>query len=83
MAKTSIIDGIRTQNLTEAGVEGHYTRIRQTMLAADVCFATTEELAFHMRQAGKPTLVLPNGFNQYVTTCLAARRHDWRPTAMG
>ena len=65
LAQTSVIDGIRTQNLTEAGVQGHYTRIRQTMLAADVCFASTEELAFHMRWAGKPTLVLPNGFDQY------------------
>ena len=56
LAQTSIIDGIRTQNLTEAGVQGHYARIRQTMLAADVCFASTEELAFHMRWAEQADL---------------------------
>ena len=78
LAKTSIIDGIRTQNLTEAGVEGHYTLIRQTMLAADVCFATTEELAFHMRQAGKPTLVLPNGFNQYAHDLSRRSADEWQ-----
>ena len=78
LAKTSIIDGIRTQNLTEAGVHNHYTLIRQTMLAADVCFATTEELAFHMRQAGKPTFVLPNGFNQYTPRPSRRSAREWR-----
>ena len=43
-----------------------FTRIRQTMLAANLCFASTEELAFHMRYAGKPAFVLPNGFSQHI-----------------
>ncbi len=78
LAQTSIIDGIRTQNLTEAGVQGHYTRIRQTMLAADVCFASTEELAFHMRWAHKLTFVLPNGFEKHAHNLSRRSGRDWR-----
>ena len=78
LAQTSIIDGIRTQNLTEAGVQGHYTRIRQMMLAADVCFASTEEIAFHMRWAGKPTFVLPNGFDRHAHDLSRRSSHNWR-----
>ena len=77
-AKTSIIDGIRSSNLNEADVHGHYTRIRQTMLAADLCFASTEELAFHTRQAGKPSFVLPNGFNQHVHDLSRRSRCNWQ-----
>ena len=77
-AKTSIIDGIRSSNQTEADMQGQFTRLRQTMLAADFCFATTEELAFHMRCAGKPTFVLPNGFNQHVHDLSRRSRRNWR-----
>jgi glycosyltransferase involved in cell wall biosynthesis/ubiquinone/menaquinone biosynthesis C-methylase UbiE len=83
LAQTSIIDGIRTQNLTEAGVQGHYTRIRQTMLAADVCFTSTEELAFHMRWAGKPTFVLPNGFDQHAHDLSRRSGRNWRANRDG
>ena len=78
LAQTNIIDGIRTQKLTEEGVQGHYARIRQTMLAADVCFASTEELAFYMRQAGKPTFVLPNGFSQHTHDLSRRSEREWR-----
>jgi glycosyltransferase involved in cell wall biosynthesis/SAM-dependent methyltransferase len=64
LAKTEIIDGIRSQFLTEEAVVGHFSGVRQAMLAADVCFAATERLAFHMRQTGKACYVLPNGFDQ-------------------
>jgi glycosyltransferase involved in cell wall biosynthesis len=63
LARVEIIDGIRTQNLTEESVHGHYARVRDTMVAADFCLAATDELAQHMRRYGKPTLVLPNGFD--------------------
>jgi O-antigen biosynthesis protein len=64
LARLDAIAGIRSQGLTEEGVRAHYERVRQTMPAADLCIATTEELAFHLRYAGKPTHVLPNGFDQ-------------------
>jgi GT2 family glycosyltransferase/glycosyltransferase involved in cell wall biosynthesis/SAM-dependent methyltransferase len=63
LARLKLIDGIRTQSLTEEGVRGHYERVRRTMLAADACMATTEELALYMRGNGKTTYVVSNGFN--------------------
>ena len=78
LAQIAIIDGIRSRFLTEHAVHGHFSAIRDTMLAADVCFATTEELALHMRKRDKIVHVLPNGFD-YATHNLsrrAARR--WR-----
>jgi glycosyltransferase involved in cell wall biosynthesis/uncharacterized protein YbaR (Trm112 family) len=74
LAKIEIIDGIRSQSLTEEGVQAHYARVRRTMLAADICTAATQELAFHMRWAGKATHVLPNGFDQ--------SKHDISRSAM-
>ena len=72
LARTSIIDGIRTQGLTEDQVSGHYARVRETMMAADICTATTQELASYMRAALKPVFVLPNGFD--LATLQASRR---------
>jgi GT2 family glycosyltransferase len=78
LAATNIIDGIRSQNLTEDQVRGHYSLIRKTMLAADLCFATTQELAFHMRGAGKTVHVLPNGFSQLTHDVSRQAARDWR-----
>lgn len=64
LARVSLIDGIRTQSLTEEMVRSHYARVRQTMLEADACITTTEELAFHTRRAGKTTYVVGNGFTR-------------------
>ena len=83
LAQTSIIDGIRTQNLTEAGVQEHYTRMRQTMLAADICFASTQELAFHIRWAGKSADILPNGFSQYTHDLSRRSARAWRASRDG
>jgi glycosyltransferase involved in cell wall biosynthesis/SAM-dependent methyltransferase/uncharacterized protein YbaR (Trm112 family) len=76
LARLDVIDGIRTQGLTEEAVRAHYARVRQTMSVADLCVTTTEELAHHMRQAGKQTVVVPNGFDRgsLATARLAARR---------
>jgi GT2 family glycosyltransferase/glycosyltransferase involved in cell wall biosynthesis/SAM-dependent methyltransferase/uncharacterized protein YbaR (Trm112 family) len=78
LAQVGIIDGIRSQSLTEDSVRQHYTAVRQTMLAADICFAATDELALHMRRADKVVHVLPNGFDSatHNASRLAARR--WR-----
>jgi glycosyltransferase involved in cell wall biosynthesis/SAM-dependent methyltransferase len=64
LARVEVIDGIRSQNLTEEQVRGHYERCNRTMEAADYCTAPTEELAARMRRWGKPALVLPNGFDE-------------------
>lgn len=70
LAQVGVIDGIRSQGLTETSVREHYGRIRTTMLQADWCLSPTAELARHMR-AHKPTLVVPNGYDQ---ATLAASR---------
>ncbi len=76
LAKTDMIDGIRTQDLTEDEVRAHYARVQATMGRAALCLATTEELAGHMRAMGKPALVLPNGFDEecWQRSRLAARQ---------
>jgi glycosyltransferase involved in cell wall biosynthesis len=75
LARNKIIDGIRSQQLTEEQVASHFGRVRQTMLAADLCTASSEELVDHMRSAWKPARVLLNGFDHdtLLTSRLAAR----------
>jgi glycosyltransferase involved in cell wall biosynthesis/SAM-dependent methyltransferase len=76
LASTSIIDGIRSQHLTEQQVRDHFARVRSTMLSADMVTAATEELATHARRLSLPTLVLPNGYDEeiYRRSRLAVRR---------
>ena len=76
LSRFEIIDGIRTRNLTEAAFGEYCARVRQTMTAADLCLAATEELAQHMRCMHMPTVVLPNGVDHatIVASRLAARR---------
>lgn len=64
LAKTSIIDGIRTQGCEEAQIRELYARLQQTMLAADFCACTTKVLATEMRKFQKPVFVLPNGYDE-------------------
>ncbi len=78
LARTEIIDGIRSQQLTEAQVQEHYRRVRTTLQAADIVMAATEELAMQARRLSVPALVLPNGFDAitYGRSRLAARRRQ-------
>ncbi len=78
IAKVSVIDGIRSQFLTETQVKDHYSRVRQTMFATDFCFTTTSELAFHLRWAEKTTHVLPNGFDQAAHDLSRVVSREWR-----
>jgi glycosyltransferase involved in cell wall biosynthesis/SAM-dependent methyltransferase/uncharacterized protein YbaR (Trm112 family) len=80
LARTQIIDGIRSQFLTEEGTRAHYTRIRQTMLAANLCFTATDELAWYTRWAGKTTFVLPNGFDRATHDRSRRARRLWLST---
>ena len=63
LARLDVIDGIRSQGLTEEGVRQHYERVQGTMRAADLCLASTEELAWQMRRLGMPALAVPNCFD--------------------
>ncbi|MCO6418420.1 class I SAM-dependent methyltransferase [Siccirubricoccus sp. KC 17139] len=82
LARVDIIDGIRTQFLTESAVEEFYERVRRTMLQADLCTVTTEELASHARRMWLPAMVLPNGFDAatFARSRLAARRRAAAPS---
>jgi glycosyltransferase involved in cell wall biosynthesis/GT2 family glycosyltransferase/SAM-dependent methyltransferase/uncharacterized protein YbaR (Trm112 family) len=80
LARLEVIDGIRTNWLTEDTVRGHFERVRQTMQAADLCITTTEELAFHLRWAGKTTHVLPNGFDQATHDLSRSAARAWHRT---
>ncbi len=75
-ARTSMIDGIRTQGLTEDQVRTHYALVQRAMLQADICTTTTEEIAWYMRNAGKVTFVIPNsfGYETVKSSRLAVRR---------
>ncbi len=76
IAKTEIIDGIRTQNLTEEDVAGYYKLIHSAFWRSEACLCTTEFLARKSRSAGKPAVVLPNGFDErtYLMSRLAVRK---------
>lgn len=82
LARLSVIDGIRTLDLTEEMVRDHFTGVRRTLDASDLCLTTTDELAAHARRAGHPTVVLPNGFDAeiFARSRLAVRRHRQLPS---
>jgi glycosyltransferase involved in cell wall biosynthesis len=64
LARHDLLDALRTERVTEAQARGHYTRMREMLEQAAFCTASTEELAWHMRRHCKPTLVIPNGFDE-------------------
>jgi len=63
LAKTRLIDGIRTQNISEAAVGAFYTAVELLLLEADRGTAPTVPLAREMRILPKPVSVIPNGFD--------------------
>jgi glycosyltransferase involved in cell wall biosynthesis len=60
LARNKVIDGIRSQRLSELDVQRFYIRVNQTMRAADMASCTTPELASHLRLFKKPSFVVPN-----------------------
>lgn len=76
LATVKIIDGIRSQVLDAQSIRKFYGKVRRTMEAADLCIATTPELANHMRGFHVPATVLPNGYDEgkFRLARLAARR---------
>lgn len=76
LANPAIIDGMRSQRQAVAPIERMFASIRRTMMEADLCVATTDELAAHMRTAGKPAIVIPNGFDHEVAAASRAAKVD-------
>jgi glycosyltransferase involved in cell wall biosynthesis len=66
LATEQFIDGIRSQAMSEHHVQEFFSQVRQTMAFADLCFTTTDEMAFHFRWSDKTAFVNPNGFNQEI-----------------
>ena len=85
-AKPAKVATFAKDTATKAGksrravVSGHFGEIRATMLAADLCFTTTDELAYYMRGAGKTAHVMPNGFDQVIHDTSRAARLHWQRT---
>lgn len=78
LADTKVIDGIRSNAHPEAAVRELFASVRRAMLAADVCIASTQELAYHMRCAGKTTHVLLNGFDDQTFELSRRSAVQWR-----
>jgi glycosyltransferase involved in cell wall biosynthesis len=78
LATFALIDGIRTQSLTEPVVQEFYARVQQTLQAADAYVSPTAFLTARMQRFGKPGFVLPNGFDEVSirvsNAAVAARR---------
>jgi glycosyltransferase involved in cell wall biosynthesis len=80
IANVKVIDGIRSQKLSESLTADLYTRFREVLDQTDACFCSTVELADQIRAIGKVAYVLPNGFDH---DSFAAARHamrQWRAT---
>ena len=76
LARIDIIDGIRTIGATETDTRAYFTNMLRTMLAADFCIATTEELAAELRGQREAVHVLPNIFDEATHRAARyARRH--------
>lgn len=63
LAETALIDGIRTQNMSETEVRSFYKSVKLMLLEADRCTAPTISLAWEIRDLHKPATVIPNGFD--------------------
>ncbi|SFQ25760.1 glycosyltransferase [Variovorax sp. 770b2] len=78
LADTKIIDGIRSNAHPQNAVRELFESVRKSMLAADVCFTSTQELAYHMRWSGKTTHVLFNGFDNHTLELSRSSASQWR-----
>ncbi|MGE5778710.1 MAG: glycosyltransferase [Hyphomicrobiales bacterium] len=74
LATVQIIDGIRSQGLTEQQVQEGYGLVKKVMLAADHCTAPTAPLVRRMRHLGMPATVMPNGFDRRTFASARAAR---------
>jgi glycosyltransferase involved in cell wall biosynthesis len=81
LARSRIIDGIRTLRHDEASVRAYFTSVRAVLEASDFGLASTRALAERMRAPGRPAFVVPNGFDEaaYAAARMAVRRRAAHP----
>jgi len=63
LADAAVIDGIRSQGLSEASVHRFFAMVRHGLREATLVTCSTLELAHHARALQIPAMVLPNGFD--------------------
>lgn len=63
VARTEIIDGIRSQGFDVNDIRLFYEKINTALVASDFGITTTNHLATAMRRFGKPAFVIPNGYS--------------------
>lgn len=78
LASVDLIDGIRTQDITQEAVKRFYQAIKLMVLDADRCTAPTIPLAQEIRYFHKPTTVIPNGFDSETLRRSRAAMHARR-----
>ncbi len=61
-AVKDLVDGIRTQKMSESGVQKFYQSIQRMLVKADRCTAPTIPLASEIRRLHRTASVIPNGF---------------------
>lgn len=78
IATVAVVDGIRSQDLTEAEAADWFAKMGRTAAEADACTCTTEPIATALRLLGRPTHVVPNGIDDatLVRSRLARRTRD-------
>lgn len=77
LAVPKLVDGIRSQGLTEQEAQEWFDRMGCTAREADTCTATTAALANGLRHLGNPVYVVPNGYDdQSLIRSRLARRVD-------
>ncbi len=81
LASRAVIDGIRSQGLTEQEVRQHFEDVLAVIAEADLCTCPTNELAQHIREFQIAALVLPNGFDaaQHAAARRAVRERAIQP----
>lgn len=71
LARPDQIPGSVTDDDSAEEAARSFRAIKAAMHLADHCTASTQALAVHMRLLGKPTSVVPNGYN----------RHSWKESS--
>ncbi|WP_256888664.1 glycosyltransferase [Acidomonas methanolica] len=77
LARTDIIDGIRSIGATEDRIERTFADMRRTMLRCDLGFATTLELADAMRVMLTHTELVPNSYDSASLARARLARRRW------
>ena len=82
LAIAAVIDGIRSQGLSENAVREHYEGVRRSADLAHILTTPTRRLTRHLRLGGRRGVTLPNTFDEstLMTANLAARHRRAMPS---